>query len=197
MTFINATILHNILRNVSLHLPEYYKLNFGMWLENILTCESSLFFQTAEHYSPCRKSLLLHYRTPILQRHETSWICHFPNWRQVTILCPQDTNRTGTELLFRANIIYNATECSISSSEISTMPELHGTTRTRLDTPSFYLPDQPSVLEIHELPQIEAAPTEVMKLNNITLCLVSPQRSLEVDMLFHICQTLVHRQNQP
>jgi len=35
MTFINPTILHNILQNISLHLPEYYKLIVEMQLENI------------------------------------------------------------------------------------------------------------------------------------------------------------------
>jgi len=112
---------------------------------------------------------------------------------QIDVKSPYTAHKTCTEQLFRAGIIYNATECSISSSEISILPELHGTTRTRLDTPSFYLPDQPSVLAIHEAPQIEeAAPTKVMELNNIMSCLASPQRSLEVDMLFHICQTSLH-----
>ena len=50
-----------------------------------ITCESKLYFQSATKYGPCGRSLMLHYETPTLLRHEEVWIYHFPSWCQVTI----------------------------------------------------------------------------------------------------------------
>jgi hypothetical protein len=53
---------------------------------------------------------------------------------------------TRTEILYNADIIYNATSCFITSSNIRTLPELHRVMHTRLDNPSIYMP--------HESPEI-------------------------------------------
>ena len=53
-----------------------------------LTCEAELFFQNTGNYSPCRRRIFYRYMTPLLQRHGSSWVYHFPTQRQVTIRCP-------------------------------------------------------------------------------------------------------------
>lgn len=108
----------------------------------LLTCGSSLFFQTAGDKQSRRRSLLLHYITPTLQRHCAVWIYHFPCKRQVTIRCPHGTNWiTYNKVLSGAGVIYNARACIFASSERRTLPELHGTAYVRVETPTLYLPD--------------------------------------------------------
>ena len=125
-----------------------------------LTCEVELLFQNTGNYSPCRRRLLYHYKTPLLQRHRSTWVYHFPTQRQVTIRCPNGNGwKVYKEVLSEADI-HNATECSITSNELRTLPELHGSTYTMLDTPSLYLPEVPPILARHEVPQLqEAFPT--------------------------------------
>jgi hypothetical protein len=50
--------------------------NKAIYSTQIVTCESSLFFQTTDDHSLCRRKLLLHYRTPTLQRHGSVWVYH-------------------------------------------------------------------------------------------------------------------------
>jgi hypothetical protein len=44
-----------------------------------LTCESQLYFQKAVKHGTCRRSVLVNYDTPTLQRHEDTWIYNLPN----------------------------------------------------------------------------------------------------------------------
>ena len=120
-----------------------------------LTCEAELFFQNTGNYSPCRRRLFYRYKTPLLQRHGSTWVYHFPTQRQVTIRCPSGNSwKVYKEVLSEAGIIHNATECSITSNELRTLPELHGSTYTMLDTPSLYRPEVSPMLAGHEVPQL-------------------------------------------
>jgi len=101
-------------------------------------------------------------------------------------------------MLSEACIIHSATVCSIASSEIRNLPELHGATHTTLEIPSFHLPYWSHVLAVHEVPQIEQVMlTEVKELNDINSRLSTPQKSLDGDTLFHIHQTPLRRESQP
>jgi hypothetical protein len=51
-------------------------------------------------------------------------------------------------------LFHNITGCHITSHEIEAFPELHGKTYASLDTPIFYLPDNISALNDHELKDI-------------------------------------------
>ena len=156
-----------------------------------MTCVSSLYFQSPNSYSLCRRSLLLHYKTPTLQRHKEVWICHFPEQRQVNIRCQKDREWTSrTVLLSDAGFIYNASSCAISTNEIRTLPELHRPTKAKVDIPLLHLPDQLPIVVKDELPQIkEAAPLEAQELDNIRARLATAHHSYDVDTLFHVHQT--------
>jgi len=119
------------------------------------TCEAKLFFQTTGNYSPCRRRLLYHYKTPLLQRHVSTWVYHFPTQRQVTIRCPNGKAwKVYNEVLSEAGIIHNAAEWSITSNEIRTLLEIHGRNYMMLDTPFLYLPEVSPVVAGHEVPQL-------------------------------------------
>jgi len=140
-----------------------------------------------------------HYKTPLLQRHGSTWVYHFPTQRQVTIRCPNGNGwKVYKEVLPEAGIIHNATECSIMSNELRTLPELHGRTHTVLDTPSLYLPEVSPILAGHEVPQLqEAFPTEVGEIDKLRAQLQTPQRSYDLDTLLQLRQTPRLRESQP
>jgi hypothetical protein len=124
-------------------------INTALYDVQSLTCEAKLFFQTAVSYSACKSM-------PILQRHRTEWVYHFPILRQFTIRCPNGNNwRIYNEVLSEAVIIHNATACSILPNEVRTLPQLHGSAYAKMDTPSLCLPDVSPILEVHEVPQLK------------------------------------------
>jgi len=124
----------------------------------LLTCEGSLFFQSARSYQLYRKNVLRHYRTPTILHHGSKWAYHFPDLRQVNLRCPQDhgwSSRTVT--LVGSGLIHNASTCHIAAQELRTLPVLSKTAELPLDTPQLFLPDRVPVVEGRELAKIEAA----------------------------------------
>jgi len=84
----------------------------------------SLYFQTVSHYELYKREPLLHYQTPTLQRHHSLWIYHFPTPHLLTLRCPRSANPSShSELLSCAGLIYNASTCHISTSNMQTLPE--------------------------------------------------------------------------
>ena len=164
-----------------------------------ITCEFKLYLQTTTKDRPCKRSLMLHYQTPVLLRHGEVWIYHFPSQRQVTIRCPRDNVWvTRTRTLSGADLIHNATQCSITSGEIRTLPELHGVAHTNLNAPSVYVPDWSPILSRHELPRVEAALTsEVNELDQLKDRLAAAQKSLDVDTLVYIQKATPQRETLP
>ena len=82
-----------------------------------LTCQASLFLQRTDSQNLCQRSLLLHHKTPTLQRHGTIWLYQFPEPQQAVIHCPGIDDKTPrTEILSGMGIIHNASRCSISTS---------------------------------------------------------------------------------
>jgi hypothetical protein len=99
----------------------------AIYSQQIVTCESSLFFQATISNKLCRRNLLFDYRTPTLQRHGALWLYHLPEPRQVTLRCPSANSWTSrTETLSDARVLLNTSKCSISTSELRTLPELRG-----------------------------------------------------------------------
>jgi len=153
--------------------------NVALYDVQVVTCVSSLYFQDPNSYSLCRRSLLLQYKIPTLQRHKNVWIYQFPEPRQVNIRCRKDREwTTHTVLLSDAGFIYNASSCAIATYGIRTLPELHRATKAKVDIPLLHLP-----VVKHELPQIlEAAPPEIGHL-------ATAHHSYDVDTLFHVHRT--------
>jgi hypothetical protein len=99
-----------------------------------LTCESSLFFQTVTNRHMCGKSSLLNHQTPTLG-HKATWLYYLPESTTVTLRCYVNGQWvTYAETLSGNGVITNATGCSISTTKLHTLPELHETSATTLDT---------------------------------------------------------------
>jgi len=160
----------------------------------LLMCEGSLFFQSAQSYQLCRKNVLRHYRTPALLHHGSKWAYHFPNPRQVNIRCPQDHGWSSrTVSLVGSGLIHNASACHIATQELRTLPVLSKTAELPLDTPQLFLPDRVPAVEGHELAKIEAAMApKTSGLNFVKERLATPRQSFDVDTLLHVHQQSVH-----
>ena len=133
------------------------------------TCQASLYLLRTDSHNLCQRSLLLHHKTPTLQRHETIWLYQFPEPQQAVIHCPGIDDKTPcTEILSGTGIIRNATRCSISISQIRTLADLQGTSRTEMHPSHFYIHDKLSIVAEHEVKLIEEAmPATVEQLNKI------------------------------
>jgi hypothetical protein len=59
--------------------------NKAIYSSQMITCETSLFFQKTDSLELCRRRLLLHHTTPLLQRYDTALIYHFPENQQVVL----------------------------------------------------------------------------------------------------------------
>ena len=126
--------------------------NMAVYSAKTLTCLGSIYFQTPNHNSLCRRHLLLNHRNPILQKHKSLWLYYFPEPRQATLHCLRNNTWTTHGILSEAGLILNATTCSIATEDIRTFPELHGNTQTSLETPHFYVPNNVPTVAAHEIP---------------------------------------------
>ena len=142
------------------------------------SCEASLFFQTLGDGNGCKRSLLLHYTTPTLRKHDTVWVYHFPRKQQANFRCPHGTNwETHEKVLFGSGFIHNATSCSINAKEIRTLAEQRRTDYTRLDTSARYAPDPiPGLVPAESPRKKEDLPSEVRELDDINTRLATPLR---------------------
>ena len=117
------------------------------------TCESSFFFKAEGTHQLCRRKLLVHHNTPSL-RYGALWVYQFTTQHRVTLHCAEaNAQFPRTPTLEGAGLLRNFTGCHITSPELQTFPEIHGTTDARIEPPIIYLPDI-SVLNNNELQQI-------------------------------------------
>ena len=96
-----------------------------------LSYASSLYFQNSNNYRLCKRELLLHQQTPLLQKHGAYWVYYFPEERSVTIHCSEPTRQltrtvSRTVSLHGPGLLHNVTSCHISSSELRSLPDLRG-----------------------------------------------------------------------
>jgi len=148
-----------------------------------LTCESSLFFQTENVNSLCRRKLIFHHRK---QRYGELWVYHFPK----SLRCAQDNSEVLRTLSLAGNgLLHNATGCSITSDEFQIFPELHGTMQTKMDVPIFHLPDNITVITDFELQQlVDIPPLEIQKLSDIHYKVTTSLQTHDVKSLLHARQ---------
>ena len=156
-----------------------------------LTCEASLFFQNKLTHRPCKRKLLYHQQTPFLHRYGAIWIFYFPTRQQVSLHCRNDSSEVPRSLsLFKAGTLHDTSDCYVTSSEFQTLPELRGTTRTTLDAPKLYVPDNITVVTEYEAEQLQSiTPTEVQQLIDINARMSTLQKTFDMDALLHIHQT--------
>jgi hypothetical protein len=94
---------------------------------------------------------------------------HLPQPRQVSLRCPSANGWTSrTKTLSDPGVILNSSKCTISTSELRTLPELHGEIQSTIDTAHFYIPESNAVIANHEIPLIkEMSPGEVKQLDEV------------------------------
>ena len=83
--------------------------------------------------------------------------------------------------------------CSISTSQIRTLPDLQGTSRTEMHPSHFYIPDRLSIVAQHEVKLIEEA---VEQLNEIKTKLTETQLMYDLDSLIHTHRTSLHQRQR-
>jgi hypothetical protein len=134
----------------------------------IISCESSLFFQTADSYRVCRKNLLVSRSTPTLQQHGSAWLYHLPDPQLVTLRCWKNTWTTHSKTLAGTRMTVNTTGCSISTNTLRTIPEMLGKAESTLSTPHLYVPDKVPVAADFEIQALEGIkPSEVTRLDDV------------------------------
>ena len=164
----------------------------------LLSCASSLCFQSSNNYRLCKRELLLHQQTPILQKHGAYWFYYFPEERTVTIRCSDPTRQlTRTVSLHGPGLLHNVTSCHISSSALRPLPELRGSTQTELGSPNFYLPSRIPTITDHEAQQLEAVvPADTNKLDYISSHVLAQKQTYGVDSLIQLRSTTIQHEGK-
>ena len=85
-----------------------------VYCRNVLTCESSWYFQRDEPRTPCSRQILPQNFAPLFIRHSHGWMYSFCSKRQVNLKCRQNaTWITSTWSLQGNGIFYNASACHV------------------------------------------------------------------------------------
>ena len=104
---------------------------------------------------------------------------------------------THTLSLHGTGLIHHAASCHFSSSDLHSLPELHGTMQTELDAPNFYLPSRVPVITEREAQQLETIiPMDVKKLDSICTHVLAQRETYDVDSLFQQHRTYKQHQEQ-
>jgi hypothetical protein len=167
--------------------------NTAICSTHVVTCEYALFFQTADNYNLCQRNLLLHYRTPVLQRHGSLWVYHFPERQQVTLRrWRNDAWTSSSEILFGSAVFHNASKRSLTADGFQTLSELLGDTQATLDATRMYVPDKIAVIASHELQTLgEMLPAEIGRLDEI-----QPHQVVDVNSPLHVSRASKRREQQ-
>jgi len=122
-----------------------------------------LYFQTTESQNFCERRLLLHHKTPIRQRYESTWIYHLPERQHVVLRCWKDKAWTSsTHILYGNGVIYSTSQCLLTTGKFQTLPDIIGNTQATIDPTKLYVPDQIAIVANHELQALEEAiPSEI------------------------------------
>ena len=186
-----GSILRGINGNVSFTVILFFYLNIHRIFfitprsTQIVTCEFSLCFQTADNYSSCQRKLILLYITPTLQRHGSVLVNHFPEQQHVTLRCWKNGAGTSrTEILSGSALLHNASGCSVAAG----VTGWH-TGDSRRTTIVLYVRAWQDCCR-HELQAlVEMIPSEIIRLDEILSETTSPPQVNDVNSLLHVNQT--------
>jgi len=90
---------------------------------NVLTCESSLYFQRDEARTLCSRRTLPQNFAPIFIRHSLAWIYNFSSKQQVNMKCRRNaTWITSTWHLQGSGILHNASACHVTGQDFQLYP---------------------------------------------------------------------------
>jgi hypothetical protein len=104
---------------------------------------------------------------------------------------------TYTETLSGNGIITNATSCSVSTTQMHTLPELHKTSETTLNTLHLHVPEKISIVTDHESQIIEKVSPELMQqLGDVKSRVMASPRNLDIDNIVHAHHVLLRQERQ-
>ena len=136
---------------------------------NVLTCESSLYFQRDEAWTLCSRRILPQNFVPIFIRHSHAWIYSFSGKQQVNLKCRRNaTWMTSTWSLQGSGILYNASACHVTGQDLQLYPTTEGHSESRIE-----YHDDVRVLHIEPITRQEvkilqgSSPPDVSKLQGI------------------------------
>ena len=174
------------------------RLNVPLFDAQTLSCESSLYFQNEGETPLCKRSILLNYKTPTLQKHGATWVYNLPTRQEVTFRCHHGTSWvTHRRALLGGGLIHNATTCAVATEQVRTLPELRRTNYIYLDTPTWHVPEltaEPTHQE--SLQRKEDLPAAVKDLDDIKARLATPLHSIDLDTYFQIRHLSRSQENQ-
>jgi hypothetical protein len=94
---------------------------------NVLTCESSLYFQRDEASTLCSRRILPQDFAPILIRHSRDWIYSFGGKQQVNLKCRQNSTWITLTWSLQGNVIlHNASACHVTGQNFELYPATEG-----------------------------------------------------------------------
>jgi hypothetical protein len=104
---------------------------------------------------------------------------------------------TYNKTLSGNGIITNATGCSVSTTQMHTLPELHKTSETTLNTLHLYVPEKFSNVTKHETQILEQIPPEVLQqLDYVKTRVMASPRNLDIDSIVHMHQASLQQDRQ-
>jgi hypothetical protein len=90
---------------------------------NVLTCESSLYFQRNEARTLCSRRIVAPNFAPILIQHSRDWIYSLGVPQQVNLKCRQNSTwTTSTWTLHGNGILHNASSCHVTGQDFKLYP---------------------------------------------------------------------------
>jgi hypothetical protein len=83
----------------------------------------------------------------------------FPTRRPVTFCCFNENGQTShTEFLSGTGQLRNTTGCYITSDDVQTFSELHGTSQTSIEPTKLYLSEKILIMADYEVQQLQEIP---------------------------------------
>ena len=167
---------------------------------NVLTCESSLYFQRDEARTLCNRRILPQNFAPMFIRHSHDWIYSFSSKQQVNLKCRQNaTWITSTWSLQGSGILRNAGACLVTGQNFQLYPamedhsassiEYHDDIRVLHLEPVTY--QEVQILKNHSPPDVSqlegiAATSELFKHRDLDATLVVHASKREHDDRYHL-----------
>ena len=101
---------------------------------NVLTCESSLYFQKDEARNVCRRRILPRNFAPVFIRHSHDWIYSFSGKQQVNLKCRQNTIWITSTLSLQGNgILHNVSACHVTGQNFQLYTAMEGHSVSTID----------------------------------------------------------------
>jgi hypothetical protein len=104
---------------------------------------------------------------------------------------------TYKETLSGNDVITNTTRSSVLTTQMHTLPELHKTSETTLDTLHLYVPEIISIVTDHETQFLEKISAElIQQLNDVKSRVMASPRNLDIDSIVHVHHASLKQERQ-